>query len=272
MNMIQLSAADLMTSAVLVLIMAALSWRLHVGVEGSLLWSALRSTVQLLLIGMVLRFLFTTEVVFWIGLTMAIMLLVAGREVMVRQQRPFTGLWGYGLGTLAMFVSSFGVTVLALNLVIGPEPWYQPQYSIPLLGMLLGNTMTGIALGLERLTSTAWEQRHHIEAQLILGYRSEEVGRPLRREGIRVGLIPMINAMAAAGVVSLPGMMTGQILAGTAPIEAVKYQLMVMFLISGGTGLGTLVAVTIGTQRLFDHRERLRLDRLKVPTATSVRR
>lgn len=271
MNPILLSAADLALAASLVLLMALLSWRLEVGVERRLLWAALRTTVQLLLVGLVLRFLFTTLSALWITLTMSVMLLVAGREVMVRQQRPFTGLWGYGLGTLAMFVSSFGVTFLALQLVISPTPWYQPQYAIPLLGMLLGNTMTGVALGLERLTTSAWDQRHQIEAQLILGYSAVAVARPLRREGIRVGLIPMINSMAAAGVVSLPGMMTGQIMAGAPPLEAVKYQLLVMFLISAGTGFGTLVAVTLGVRRLFDERERLRLDRLKPMTPTHRR-
>jgi putative ABC transport system permease protein len=79
---------------------------------------------------------------------------------------------------------------------------------------------------------------------------------------MRSGLMPIINSMAAAGVVSLPGMMTGQILAGAPPLEAVKYQILIMFLIAGGTGLGTMLAVWLGAKRLFDNRERLRLDRL----------
>ena len=77
-------------------------------------------------------------------------------------------------------------------------------------------------------------------------------------------MIPIINAMAAAGVVSLPGMMTGQILAGTAPVEAVKYQILIMFLIAAGTGLGTLASVNLMSRRLFDDRQRLRLDRLRL--------
>jgi len=97
---------------------------------------------------------------------------------------------------------------------------------------------------------------------------SERAGKPrseadCRREAIRVGMIPIINAMSAAGVISLPGMMTGQILAGTPPVEAVKYQILVMFLIAGGTGFGTVVAVSLGARRLFDERQRLRLDRLR---------
>jgi putative ABC transport system permease protein len=80
---------------------------------------------------------------------------------------------------------------------------------------------------------------------------------------MRAGMIPTLNAMAAAGIVSLPGMMTGQILAGTPPVEAVKYQILIMCLIMGATTAGTALAVQVACRRLFDPRERLRLDRLK---------
>jgi len=191
------------------------------------------------------------------------MLLVAGREVMARQKRRFRGWWGYALGTVSMFLSSFTVAVFALVVILGDTPWYTPQYAIPLLGMLLGNTMNGIAIAMDRLTTTAWEQREIIEARLMLGQSWDEAISAIRQQAIRSGLIPIINAMAAAGVVSLPGMMTGQILAGAPPVEAVKYQILIMFLITVGTGLGTLGAVTIGSRRLFDARQRLCLDRLR---------
>lgn len=84
---------------------------------------------------------------------------------------------------------------------------------------------------------------------------------------MRAGMIPMLNAMAAAGLISLPGMMTGQILAGSPPLEAVKYQILIMFLIAAGTGSGTVAAVSLGARRLFDDRHRLRLDRLRPPRA-----
>jgi putative ABC transport system permease protein len=193
----------------------------------------------------------------------AVMLMAAGREVMSRQKRKFTGGWGFGVGTLSMFLSSFTIALFALNFIVGVEPWYAPQYAIPLLGMLLGNTMSGIAVGLDRLTDTAWNQRAQIEGRLMLGQNwSRAIGR-IRAQSIRSGLIPIINAMAAAGLVSLPGMMTGQILGGSPPMEAVKYQILIMFLIAGGTGFGTLAAVWLGSRRLFDERHRLRLDRLR---------
>jgi putative ABC transport system permease protein len=128
--------------------------------------------------------------------------------------------------------------------------------------MMLGNTMNGVALGLERLTSSVTQQRRVIEARLIQGAPWCEAISLIRRDSMRVGMVPMLNAMAAAGVVSLPGMMTGQILAGADPMEAVKYQILIMFLIASGTGFGTMAAVHVGARRLFDERERLRLDRL----------
>jgi putative ABC transport system permease protein len=182
---------------------------------------------------------------------------------MVRQKRRFIGSWGFLLGTSSMFVSAFSVTLLALLVIVQPEPWYLPQYSIPLLGMLLGNTLNGITLGLDNLTRNAWEKSAIIDGRLALGETWTSAISDIRRDSIRVGMIPIINAMSVAGLVSLPGMMTGQILAGAPPMEAVKYQILIMFLIAAGTGMGTITAIVIGCRRLFDDRERLRLDRLR---------
>ncbi|MEA3277896.1 MAG: iron export ABC transporter permease subunit FetB [Pseudomonadota bacterium] len=267
MSLIILSPWDLALASSLVLLLAFMSWRLHLGVERRVLIAAARSTVQLTLLGLVLKVLFTQTSLPLIGLLALVMLLVAGWEVMARQERRYRGVWGMGIGTLSMFLSSFSVTLLALFVIIGVEPWYQPQYLIPLLGMLLGNTMSGIAIALDNLTRNAWEARGRIEARLLLGADWDDAIADIRRDALRSGLIPIVNAMATAGIVSLPGMMTGQILAGSPPMEAAKYQLMIMFLISAGTGLGSVAAVWIGSRRLFDDRERLRLDRL-VPART----
>ncbi|HQU16366.1 MAG: iron export ABC transporter permease subunit FetB [Chromatiales bacterium 21-64-14] len=265
MHLIQLTALDLGLAALLVVALAALSVRLRLEVARPLLIAALRTTVQLLLVGLVLKAVFAQVHLVWIGAISVVMLLMAGREVMARQRRRLAGWWGFGVGTLSMFVSSFSVTLLALVVVIGPQPWYQPQYAIPLLGMLLGNTMSGIAVAMDRLTQSAWQQRAMIEGRLLLGDNWSEAIGEIRRESTRSGLIPILNAMAAAGIVSLPGMMTGQILAGSPPVEAVKYQILIMFLITAGTGFGTVGAVWLGAKRLFDERQRLRIDRLREP-------
>jgi putative ABC transport system permease protein len=262
MNFIPLSALDLAIASLLVLGLSLLSFRLALGISRKLLFAALRTTAQLLLIGFVLKLLFANVHWGWVVLLATVMLLAAGRIVMERQEQRFLGWWGYGVGTLSMFLSSFSITLITLLIIIRPEPWYQPQYAIPLLGMMLGNTMNGVALGLERLTSSVQQQRRVIEARLIQGQPWGEAISTIRRDSMRVGMVPMLNAMAAAGVVSLPGMMTGQILAGADPMEAVKYQILIMFLIASGTGFGTMGAVHFGARRLFDERERLRLDRI----------
>ena len=263
MELIRLTPWDLVLAAMLVVALATLSLKLSLGVGRRLLIATLRTVVQLILLGLVLKFLFVQSHPLLIGALALFMLIVAGYEVMARQQRRFLGAWGMGVGTLSMFISSFSVTLIALTVIIQAQPWYSVQYSIPLLGMLLGNTMSGIAIALDNLTQTAWRQQREIEGRLMLGHTWEQAIREIRRNALRSGLIPIINAMAAAGVVSLPGMMTGQILAGSPPFEAAKYQILIMLLIAAGTGFGASAAVWVGSRRLFDERERLRLDRLR---------
>lgn len=264
-EMIHLSPWSLAAAGALLIALAGLSRAARLGVTRPLLFSAARMVIQLSLVGLVLEAIFAHATLYWVSLMGLVMLLFAGYEVMARQKRRLTGMWGFALGSVSMFLSSFSVTVLALAALVQPDPWYEPQYAIPLLGMLLGNTMNGIALSVDRLTDSAWQQRAVIEGRLALGEKWSTAVEGIRRDAMRSGMIPMINAMAAAGIVSLPGMMTGQILAGAPPMEAVKYQILIIFLITVGTGFGTLTAVRLSARRLFDDRERLRLDRLKEP-------
>lgn len=262
-SLIILSPFDLALAAVLVLALAALSWRLRLAIGRRMLIAAARSTLQLLLLGLVLKALFSSENPWLVAGLATVMLGVAGYEVMARQKHRLRGIWGYGTGALSMFLSSFSISLLALLTVLQPVPWYTPQYAIPLLGMLLGNTMTGIAVALDNLTRQTLDKRKQIEAQLALGHSAAQAIGDTRRDALRAGLIPIVNSMTTAGIVSLPGMMTGQILAGSPPMEAAKYQLLILFLIAAGTGLGSIVAVMIASHRLFDTRSRLRSDRLR---------
>ena len=263
MSVIPLSVLDLSIAACLVVLLAILSVFMQLGLGKRIIIAAIRTTVQLTLIGLVLKTLFERADLIWVSLLAFVMLSIAGYEVMARQKRSFGGWWGYGLGTLSMFISSFTIALFVLIAVINVEPWYTPQYAIPLLGMMLGNTMTGVALSLDRLTSGAYEKRDIIEAQLMMGYEWRQSVGDIVRDAVRIGLVPMINSMAAAGIVSLPGMMTGQILGGSPPMEAVKYQILIMFMIAAGTGFASMGATWLGAKHLFDERQRLRLDRLK---------
>ena len=262
MSYIALNDLDLALAALLVVLNGGLSLALHLGLERQLAIATLRMIVQLLLVGLVLEVLFSLVSPLWTGLAALAMLLFAGREIMARQERRLTGFWAYGLGTSCMLVAATLVTMFALVVQVSPDPWYHPRYSLPLLGMVLGNTMTGVSLGLHTLTTGLTRDRAAVEARLALGATRYEAVLPVSRAAMRTALMPIINSMAATGLVALPGMMTGQILAGADPVQAVKYQILVMFLIAGGTGLGATSAVMAGGRRLTDARHRLRLDRL----------
>ncbi len=262
MNVAVLSPLDLSIAAALILLLAGLSFNLKLGLESQIIVASARMTVQLLLIGLVLQFLFSTNSVWLVILISQVMLLAAGREVRSRLKRKLRGFFGYHVGFTSMFISSFSVVLLALLVILRQDPWYDPRYAIPFLGMLLGNTMTGVALASDRLTSLFYDQKEVIEQRLMLGETRVEAVSDIRRDCMRTGMIPLINSMAATGLVSLPGMMTGQILGGTPPIEAVKYQLLIMFLIGSGTGFGVICSIKMIERHLFDDRQRLCLDKL----------
>jgi putative ABC transport system permease protein len=259
---ITLTYVDLVVASLLILVNGAISLYFRLGLERTLLVNALRMAVQLSLIGVVLKFIFAQTTPLWTALMILVMVSFAGHEVMARQSRKLRGWWGYGIGTTTILFVGLTTTLVAMLAIIGPHPWYAPRYVLPILGMILGNTMSGVSLGMETLTTALSRDRVAVEARIALGHtRLQAVGEPLRHS-LRTGMMPIVNAMAASGIVSLPGMMTGQILAGNDPVEATKYQIMIMFLIAGATALGTLVATMGITLRLTDERGRLRLDRL----------
>jgi putative ABC transport system permease protein len=262
MNPVILTPFDLTLAASLVVLSSLLSWRLRLGLERSLLIATFRSALQLSLLGLVLHYLFNEAPLILIFALTFVMLGISGYEVFRRQKYRFKGLWGYGIGSLSMLIASFSITLLALTTIIKLDPWYQPQYLIPLLGMMLGNTMNGVSISLDNLTQITKNRQHEIEARLILGQSADEAIYDIKRDALRSGLIPIINTMSIAGIVSIPGMMTGQILAGNSPMEAAKYQILILFLIAAGTAFGSMIACSLGCKRLFDERMRLRLERL----------
>lgn len=253
---------EVLLAAVFLVVNAGLSLALDLGFIRRMAIAAVRMVVQLSLVGLVLKVILTTKSPGLTALVAVVMLSVAGYEVMARQERRLKGIWGYGLGTATMLLGASVVMLFALNVVIGPDPWYDPRYAIPMFGMVLGNAMTGIAVGLNALSNDLASRRPAVEAHLLTGATRWQALAPSMRRAATAGLIPIINAMAATGVVSLPGMMTGQILAGADPEQAVRYQILVMLLISGSTGIGLVLALWGAAFRLSDGRHRIRLDRL----------
>lgn len=266
-NYIALSWIDLGLAALLLIINGAISLAFRLGLERSFAIAAVRMVAQLALAGLLLAFVFRQTSPLWTAVLAMLMIVAAGYEVMSRQERRLEGPAGWALGSATLLVSGLLMTLIAVAGVIGPEPWYAPRYVLPILGMVLGNSMTGVALVLDQITRAAHDERAAIEARLALGAtRFEAMGGVLRR-GLRTGLMPILNAMAASGIVSLPGMMTGQIMAGVDPIEATKYQVMIMFVIAGATALAVVMAGLGAVRLLTDERHRLRLDRLATARA-----
>jgi putative ABC transport system permease protein len=247
---IELSYFQVALAALLILINGAISVLLKLELERRLLLAAACTIVQLLLIGLVLEWVFRMDRWYVVLAMMTIMTVIAGVAAIQRTRVRYPGIRARSIA--AIWASSWLVAALALGAIVRVRPWYTPQYAIPLLGMILGNTLNGVSLGLDRLGGELSGKRDQVGALLALGATRWEAARGPIRQAVRTGLIPTINAMMVVGIVSLPGMMTGQLLAGTSPVEAVKYQVVIMFLIASGTALGTVSVVLLSYRRLFN--------------------
>jgi putative ABC transport system permease protein len=263
MNPIALDPRDLAIAGALVAFDAGLSVALRLGLHRRLLWAAARMVVQLVAVGFVLRAIFALKHPLATLAVIVAMAAVAAREIAARPERKFRGGAGLALSAGAVALATVVTVAFALATAIRPQPWYDPRYAISLAGIILGSVLNAGSLTLDSLLGGVGRERAAIEARLALGESFREAVAPLLREAIRRGLLPVVNQMSAAGVITLPGVMTGQILAGLDPLEAVKYQILLMFLLAGAGGL-TALAIAFGAlRRLTDGRQRLRLDRLE---------
>ena len=261
-NYVELTVWQVALAALLMIINGAISIGLKLSLERTLLIASLRTVIQLTLVGMVLKYIFQLDRWYWVLALAAVMTLIAGITASNRNKRTYPGI---RLNTIvSIFASSWLVTGFALFAVLqGIEKWYQPQYAIPLLGMVLGNTLNGISVGLNTFTEALFTRRIQVESLLAMGAtRAEAAAEPLR-DAVRTGMIPIINSMMIVGLVSLPGMMTGQLISGMDPMSAVKYQIVIMFLIAGATALGTIGVVWLSYRRLFNERHQFRRDLIK---------
>jgi putative ABC transport system permease protein len=262
MSYIPLHTADLALAAVLLIANGAVSFWFRLGLERSIAISAVRMVLQLAVVALALRFIFELNTPIWTVLFAMFMAAAAAYEVISRQERRIAGPIAMALGAAAPFFSGLLATLFATTLVIGPDPWYAPRYVLPLFGMMLGNAMAGTSLVLDAMTSGAQRERLAIEGRLALGAGRFEAFDSVLKRALTTGLLPILSAMATTGVVALPGMMTGQILAGIDPVSAAKYQVMIMFLIAGATGIAVVAAGLGAVLLLTDERHRLRLDHL----------
>jgi putative ABC transport system permease protein len=259
-DFIELGIPQLAVATLLIIAAGVVSLALRLGVERRLGIAALRTVIQLGLLGLILEQVFALESAWLVAGLLILMTVFAAREAVTRASRGYRGIlvdaW------LTMAATCFVVGGMVTQVVVGVEPWYDPQYVIPLLGMILGNSLTGISLCLDRFMDHLVVRSAEVELRIAFGAtRREALAAPLR-DAVRTGMIPIINSMAAAGVVSLPGMMTGQILAGSPPLQAVAYQVVVMFMIAAAVAMGAMLVVVLAGRHFMGPDATLRLDRL----------
>ncbi|MBT3342500.1 MAG: iron export ABC transporter permease subunit FetB [Gemmatimonadetes bacterium] len=255
MDPIVIGPAQLALCLLFVLIAGAASLALGLRLERDLLWGAVRAIAQLLAVGVILDTVFALDRAYLVMGIFVFMVFWAAHAVRGRVAETQVGVF---LPTfISMITSYLVVTIVVTALIIQVDPWWSPQYFIPIGGMIAGNSMNAISLSLERLLRDLRQQRPQIELALILGATGSQATAPILRAAVRAGMIPSINALMTVGLVSLPGMMTGQILSGTAPGDAVRYQIVVMLMLVASTAIGATLVTWVVRRRCFTRAHQL---------------
>ena len=257
MSYAQITLPRLLLSLGLIALAIAVSRRSRLGLERELAWGAVRGAAQLIAIGYVLLLLFKHESPWWVLLLLAVMLITAAATAARRVEHGPPrrvlfprALLAIGAGTLAAVLPVFaGVVPL--------HPWYEARYLVPISGMMLSNAMNVVALVFERIFSSARSEAGQVEALLSLGATPQQALARQVRATLRAALLPTINGLLTVGLVALPGMMTGQIVSGTAPEQAVRYQIVILYQLVAVAAVAGLVAVTFARRLLFTRRAQL---------------
>ena len=202
----------------MVAVAAIISELMHMGIGKTLMWSSCRALVQLCAMGFIIGYVIRSNSVWMVFSLMAV--------VMSRARGIPKGLAGPIF--LSLVITMLLMLTLVTELIVRPHPWYAPQLVVPLTGMLLGNTVTALAVGLSRFYESMEERRDEVDMMLALGATPWESARPSIVSSIRLGLLPTTASLASSGIVTIPGMMAGQVIAGGDPLNAAKYQFVVL--------------------------------------------
>ncbi|HEY9620829.1 MAG TPA: iron export ABC transporter permease subunit FetB [Crinalium sp.] len=245
-SLIELDLVRLSWALGLMAIAIALSAWQRLGLEWNLTMATGRTIIQLLMVGYVLAVVFTWRNPWVVLVVLLVMLSIATVVARNRISRKIPNLALFVGGSILIGTA---LTLVYVNfLVIRPPVWYEPQYVIPIAGILLGNSMNSAAIAGERFVSTLNASQLEIETHLSLGATPQQATAQYRRDAIKAGLIPTINSMMVVGVVTLPGIITGQLLSGVDPFNAALYQMLVMFMLA----FATLVTTVLIIQGIFN--------------------
>lgn len=248
-KVVNLDLANLAVAYGLILFSIALARLQRIGQEGQMLWASVRMVAQLVGVGYLLHVVFSVDSPLPV---IAILLVMGGFSLQVigsRMKRKMPRF--YQVVGSSMFLGCGSATFVLCALVVRYTPWYDPRYLIPLAGMIVGNSMNGATLAAERLAAEMRERRDELESAICLGATGRQASESAVRSAFRAALMPTVNTMAAMGIVSLPGMMTGQILSGTEPIVAVRYQIAIMCAITGAVAITAYLILLQGYRKYF---------------------
>ncbi|MHB1405245.1 MAG: ABC transporter permease [Desulfitobacteriaceae bacterium] len=219
--------------------------------EKEILIASVRMTVQLVLVGYLLAYVFANSHPLYTIVIIAVMEVFAVFNIFKRVKRQVS-LKLKRIIALSMIGGSLVSTLYFILVVINIAPWYEPRYFIPIAGMLIGNAMTGISLGVSRLVDGMHSQKHLVETTLMLGATPKMASRNIINNTYDAAIMPTINSMVGMGIVFLPGMMTGQILSGASPLLAIEYQIAIMLGIMGSVSLTVILLVQLGYKTFFN--------------------
>lgn len=246
---IPISNIQLILSVVLVLLTGLVSAFLELGLLKPLLWGTVRAFLQLTIIGYALTYIFAWNELYITIPILLLMAFVASREASRRIDRaPESPML---VSFISLTASTFIVGLIVVMLIISPRPLYSAQVMIPIFGMIFGNSMNGIALALDRMYSEVHAHTDEIEQLLSLGATPWEAVKGYIQSAVKSGMTPTINSLMIVGLVSLPGMMTGQILAGMDAHNAVRYQFVVMIMVAAAVAIGCLLVVLLSYRKMF---------------------
>lgn len=247
-----MSTTSLIILSVLVVIPMIISYKEHLGLEKEIVVSMLRAIIQLVIIGYILETIFGLEKPLFTVLFVLIMLFNAAMNTRKRGE-------GINHVVLVSFIAMLIGTVVTMSiLILAKAIAFTPNEVIPVAGMVVSNAMVAIGLSYRHMISSFKDKRAEVEVKLSLGADIKLASKAIIRESIKMAMTPSIDSAKTLGIVALPGMMTGLILAGSSPLVAIKFQIMVTFMILSSTSIATITATYMSYGTFFNERKQLK--------------
>ncbi|WP_133624200.1 iron efflux ABC transporter permease subunit FetB [Erwinia sp. LJJL01] len=252
MNQHNITNESLALALVLVLIALLLSKKERLGLEKDIVWSVARAIVQLVIVGYVLKYIFDLNNR-WLTILMVLFICVNAALNAKKRSRAIDH--GFVISFIAI---TLGTTLTLAILLLSGAIEFMPMQVIPISGMIAGNAMVAVGLCFSNLNQRFSDNRQKLEEMLSLGASAKLASGSIVRDSIRAAMIPTVDAAKTVGLVSLPGMMSGLIFAGIDPVKAIKYQIMVTFMLLGTASLSTIVAGYLAARRFYTARVQLK--------------